>query len=347
MTLHNAILTHILSELEAPLEIPDANQFKSVLNSFLDFISMRSKQISIEGSNPDTSAYKDIKSKIKQQFLRGNAARESELNKGMLQLFVNFPDEFCQQIDYLIYPRWYVACFIKSCSNSAIWGSYGDNHKGICLIYKSKEFRGTDCLTLHQLPFEFVKAYNWGRPKNEVFLAMPLQLPLAQVKYEPIYTKPNFFTSLLYDNKEWVLHYWYSGENEKISSCAAWLSEKPSMLFPNHRNSFQQSLTTKTAHWENETESRIIISGLPWKPEERLAKYYFSELEGLIFGINTPDEVKVKVIRKIAFHCAKEHRSNFKFYQARFDETYSTIEHDHLKHITFNIDGTLNLTPAI
>ncbi|MNC23400.1 hypothetical protein D3C75_714250 [compost metagenome] len=308
---------------------------------------MRSQEILEQGNNPDTSAYSDIKTKIKQQALRANAARDTDLGRGQMRLFIGFPDEFCQQLEYLMFPHWYVACFMKSCSNSSIWGSYGDNHKGICLIYKSQKFRETDCLTLRELPFEFVQAYNYDRPKHDYYLTMPLQLPLTEVNYDASYSKPNFFTSIINGQKEWILSYWYTGEAGETSSCAAWLDKKLSQILPKYKDEFQKSCTTKTAHWENETESRIILSGLHWEPKERVARYSFSELEGLIFGINTSDETKVKVIRKIAEHCVKHRRSDFKFYQARFDSTYSSIEHDHLEYIKFNLDGTLNLDPVI
>lgn len=346
-TMHNAILSYIMDKLDGPIEIPDAPAFKAVQKNVLDFISIRSHEILAEGRNPTTSIYSNFKSKIKQQALRGNAARESNLSKGKMRLLIGFPEEFCQQLEYLMFPHWYVACFMKSCANSSIWGSYGDNHKGICLIYKSRKFRGSNCLTLSKLPLEFVQAYNALRPKEEYHLTMPLQLPLTDVSYSAAYSKPNFFTSIINEQKEWALSYWYTDESGTASTCATWLYNKPSEMITQYKDEFQKSCTTKMAHWENESESRVIILGLPWKPEERLARYSFSELDGLIFGINTSDETKFRVIRKIAEHCAEHRRSDFKFYQARFDESYSSIEHDHLEYITFNPDGTLNIDPQI
>lgn len=346
-TLHNTILGFVLEEISRHMDVPGASNLKRIPESFLNYIALRSTEIKAEGVNPDPELYQELKSKIKQQMLRANAARTESLSTGLLQISMNFPDAFCRSIDYLIYPHWYVACFMKSCSNSAIWGSYGDNHKGMCLVFKSKEYRGSDCLTLHQLPFSFVKNYNWGRPKDQWHLIMPIQLPLMQVQYKPAYTKPNFFTSLLTEHKDWALSYWYSSEDNEVSSCAAWMNEKPSEILPKYRQQFQQSLSTKTAHWENEVESRIVLSGELLQSEYRTAKFSFSELEGLIFGINTPDDIKVKVIQKIAKHCSEKRRSDFKFYQAKFNDNYSEIKYDLLNYIRFNADGTLDLNPAL
>lgn len=346
-TLHNAVLAHILQKLESPLTIPGVQSFRDMLPRVLEFIAMRSAEIREQGNSSNISDYSKLKAKINQQALRAYAARDTDLSKAQIRLLVGYPDEFCLKLEYLMYPAWHVACFMRTCSNSSIWGSYGDNHKGICLIYKTQKYRGADCLTISNLPFEFVKAYNTGRPKNEYYLLMPLQLPLVEVSYNASYAKPNFFTSLMNGQMEWALSYWYTDEAGNTSACAEWLDQKPSQIFPQYLKDFQKSCTTKTAHWENETESRIILSGLNWEREEKFARYSFSELEGLIFGINTSDETKVKVIRKIATHCANHRRSDFKFYQARFNDTYSAIEHEHLEYIKFNSDGTLNLDASM
>lgn len=36
-----------------------------------------------------------------------------------------------------IYPDWYSASFLTDNTNLAIWGHYGDNHRGTCLIFKT------------------------------------------------------------------------------------------------------------------------------------------------------------------------------------------------------------------
>ena len=47
-------------------------------------------------------------------------------------------------------------------------------------------------------------------------------------------------------------------------------------------------------------------------------KYEFSDLKGIIFGINTPEEDKLAIIRVIQTKCAKENRSEFEFFQAYY-----------------------------
>lgn len=346
-TLHQVILAYILDYLSEHLDIPEAEAYRGRLNNFILFISTRCSQISNEGPNPDIKFYKEMHSKINQQFLRGGISRTNSLGKGALDLFIKFPEKFSQQIDYLMYPRWYVACFMKSCSNPAIWASYGENHKGVCLIYESKINKKTDCLSFHNLPSNFVKAYNYGKPKDQVFLSTPIQLPLTKVNYKPTLLKSNFFTSIFTERKEWVLSYWHTSSAAETSKYANRPSSDLSKQLSDYKKQYELSITTKTTHWENEDESRVILNGYNWSPSERQLKFSFSELKGLVFGINTPDEIKIKIIKKIETHCIKHQRSDFKFYQAQFDDAYHEIEHKPLNHITFNFDGTLNLNPEI
>jgi len=208
-TLHTAIVTMILNELSKHFDLPDAARYNSVLDNFLIFIKMRAEKIHAEGITPNAEEYSEIEDKIRQQGLRANAARSDELSAGLLLLFINFPRHFAEQIDYLVFPHWYVACFMKSCANSSIWGSYGDNHKGMCLIYKAKSERGVDSLKFQGLPFEFVKGLNEGRPKDQWYLNMALDLPLMEVKYQSDFSEINFFTSPHNERPEWVDAYWY------------------------------------------------------------------------------------------------------------------------------------------
>lgn len=346
-TLHSTIVGYILEELESCLDIHEAQMFKQSRGNLQDYIYLRSKEIRASGQSSNIQEYVEIKDKFKQQAIRACVFRDHELDPNALRLFANFPEEFCTQLDYLMYPRWYVACFMKSCANSAIWGTYGDNHKGICLVYNSEIQNGRDSLLLRKLPFPFIQGYHYGRPKHEYFLNMPLSLPLVEVNYKPEYYAPNFFDSILTAEKDWALSYWYTDENGNISKNAESLYQKPSAVWPVHKEQYLRSCTNKTTHWENETEARIILSGVELTPEERLVNYSFHQLEGIIFGIKTPDTAKIKIIKKISDHCKTHRRSDFKFYQAKFDSNYEKIEYVPLKYITYNSDGTLNLDPKL
>ena len=50
-------------------------------------------------------------------------------------VFMDFPGTYVDQIERLVYPEWYTACFMKNYNNSSIWGNYGENHTGVCLRF--------------------------------------------------------------------------------------------------------------------------------------------------------------------------------------------------------------------
>lgn len=64
---------------------------------------------------------------------------EYTVNEGMLKdiLFLknSFVNNYISKIESFIVPHWYTACFMSQCNNSSLWGYYGENHKGSCLIF--------------------------------------------------------------------------------------------------------------------------------------------------------------------------------------------------------------------
>lgn len=61
--------------------------------------------------------------------------------------------------------------------------------------------------------------------------------------------------------------------------------------------------------------------------KDRLLKYRFRNLDGLIFGIKTPLASKLKAIGIIKKHCLDAERTNFNFYQAFYDPEKKSIGH--------------------
>ena len=57
-------------------------------------------------------------------------------NNNLLTMF-DFPRVYMEQLEKLLWPRWYTACFTKSYHNSSVWAKYADDHKGVCLIFEA------------------------------------------------------------------------------------------------------------------------------------------------------------------------------------------------------------------
>jgi len=58
--------------------------------------------------------------------------------------------------------------------------------------------------------------------------------------------------------------------------------------------------------------------------------YQFSDLEGIIFGIKTPEDSKTSIIRIIEEKCRAEHRTDFKFYQAFYSKKDAHIDRNEI-----------------
>jgi hypothetical protein len=71
----------------------------------------------------------------------------SNLSPNDFFLISEFPNKFVNKLETTIYPPWYSASFLNDCTNSSIWGYYG-NHKGVCLKFKTTEKNDVKILNL-------------------------------------------------------------------------------------------------------------------------------------------------------------------------------------------------------
>ena len=86
---------------------------------------------------------------------------------------------------------------------------------------------------------------------------------------------------------------------------------------------------TKTEEWAYEKESRLIIQSspeFPFRDDGLSIQYRFPSLDGIIFGIRTPTECKIKIIKIIKDICEINRREDFNFYEAYYDMESGRIE---------------------
>ena len=69
--------------------------------------------------------------------------------------------------------------------------------------------------------------------------------------------------------------------------------------------------------------------------ERRKLKYKFADLEGIIFGTNTFEEDKLRVIKIVESKCRLEARSDFKFYQAFYAKDAGEIQTAEMTFVKF------------
>ncbi len=69
--------------------------------------------------------------------------------------------------------------------------------------------------------------------------------------------------------------------------------------------------------------------------EKRTLKYDFNSLKGLIFGIKTSMEDKIKIIDIIRQKCKENNRNDFELYQAYYSHRDKNIQHKKIGFLKF------------
>jgi len=257
---------------------------------------------------------------------------EYMLNKNKTLVLVEFPEKYIDQINSLMYPNWYTACFMSNCTNSSVWGHYGDNHKGVCLKFKTRENSGWKTLKLNGIT-------GVGGSKNKMnYIYGDIDHSFHKVRYKTFFPEVDFFRSLGSLPISTLNKFWYFDENGNRSICAEDMYENEEMWRSRYWDKFYEGVSNKLKDWEYENEYRLVIAAMAIdhsKPENRALKYRFEDLEGIIFGINTSKEHKIEISKIIEDKCHKENRYDIKFYQAGYSKHKGEIEAHELSLLNF------------
>ena len=256
-----------------------------------------------------------------------SAARNSAL------IFAEFPDQYAKLIEKMVHADWYTACFAKTYANSSMWGNYADHHRGVCLKFSTGTTAGKPSLELNSI---VGRRSSKSDPEGAPIFAYTSH-QLHKVTYKGTYPAIDFFRSLGH-LRGIALGWWYSDGNGNTSSCARDVFESETAWREKYWADFLEGQTTKLEDWEYEEEYRLVLSGSMTdysQDESRALKYRFSDLKGIIFGIKTPEEDKLAIIRVIQAKCAKENRKEFEFYQTYYAKSTGKIDASPLSLIKF------------
>ncbi|WP_165909728.1 DUF2971 domain-containing protein [Variovorax guangxiensis] len=235
-------------------------------------------------------------------------------------LFRAFADEFVDQLDRLVYPDWHVACFMSDCRNASLWGTYGDSHTGICLVFNTVVEGGRPFLPLTRVNGFGSSGYSRGRIEHE----------FHQVKYSDKHQPVDFFRSIGRLPEAVLDKHWHSNAEGARSVCA---SNYDDQWRADYWKGFYPGATTKLADWAHEDEYRLLLTGMVLDfsdAQRRTATYDFRNLHGLIFGMKTPLEKRIEICRIVAEKCRANGRSDFKFYEAYYSAAGGRIDHREL-----------------
>ena len=236
-------------------------------------------------------------------------------------LIFGFTRRYLEQLPRLLHPDWYVACFMRTFESSAAWGHYGDGHRGVCLIFETRRNQRDE----HTLVLKPPATAKTGRNRA----AAPVTF--HPVRYEDVRPMTEFFSSISQLPTEIPLEQWHTDHDGNLSSCANRLTAKiaPDEEPAGGYERFYRYVTSKGKDWQYECESRLIAfddCGLLRASANRQFQYSFRSLQGVIFGIATSDQAKIRIIDIVRRKCLENRHADFRFYQAYQCDTTGRID---------------------
>lgn len=301
----------------------DLENFTKVNDPLIDILNRAEKEFSDIGEL--TSIFFSIAGKVSTELNLLTAFNNTSLsiNSNKFFLLYQFPESYVSRIEEMVYPNWYTACFMSSCNNSSVWGHYGDQHKGVCLKFKPESV-GDEL----QLSLNCIDGWNENGPTIRM-----VPHTFYKVNYQNKHIEIDFFKSLGRLQVFILRSQWYTDINGNLSRCAAPISKDQEIKNKWHQDywgSFYIGATTKLEDWSYENEYRLILTNMLDdfdSVESRKLKYDFESLEGIIFGIKTTSEHKLKIMKIVNEKCKKYNRTDFHFYQAYYSKEKGKIEY--------------------
>jgi hypothetical protein len=222
-----------------------------------------------------------------------------------------------------MFPGWFTACFVEDPANAAMWGVYGDGHRGACLQFRTQanqEGRRTLALT-----GSFGGSIDPGAAHRT-----RLDLVFEKVRYADEYPDIDFFATLGRLSRAKLRGFWYAGEDGAISAKGERiLSESPEWrrdYWPTH----SLSSTTKLPQWSHEAEQRLVLIATlsdMAEPASRNLQYCTEDLAGIVFGMKMRHADKLAIMGVFDRKLTPEQRRRFTFYQASYSHTAKRLEH--------------------
>ena len=300
------IVHGLLPKSEMP-ELPEELPISALLTSII-FTLKLAEEAQAEKELDDAfllTERMDYNERFKQQY-NSRTNSTSILGKNNQLVIFDFPKVYVEQLERLLWSKWYTACFMKSYQNSSVWGHYADKHTGVCLI------------------FEAIEADNLSRLKLNLATNSGTRImPFHRINYENKPGEIDFFRTICRLPVAALRKLWYTDQEGNISECAAHIGpdSDEDAWRKNYWKFFLRDITIKTKDWAYEQEYRLILEdslGEFNNGSDRILTYDFNALKGIIFGIKTSDEDKRKIIEIIEKKCKKYNRTDFKFFQADY-----------------------------
>jgi hypothetical protein len=326
MSFHRAALYSLFEELAAyKLIKPELLQTLKTPNSSIANLLSLAANINIEDEKNNIfetlgSAAIAINKELSLQFL--NQKNIKSHAEKTLFLIIEFPWYYAESIASITSHDVRVACFTSNCENSSMWSTYADNHRGAALMFEPQKDTGDLSLTLStatsvstsQARPDSIIGYSKGKHR------------LHKVTYNSRAPTIDFFQSI--GKLPWpqLLQQWYTRQDGSISPVVRQINSNEENWRKHYWDSITDIAKTKLEDWKHEQEFRLIIPDiLGLKAKHPTAKFEFSELAGLVFGLKTSTKDKLEIIRIIDEKCRQNNREKFIFKQITYDPSQGRL----------------------
>ncbi|MCS6098595.1 DUF2971 domain-containing protein [Shewanella baltica] len=250
----------------------------------------------------------------------------SGMSKFRRNLFTTaFTSLYVKKLEQLMFPDWFTACFMSECTNSSVWGNYGKNHTGVCMIFSTEvDSDGNSHLSLDGAIH--------GRGRKGAIKGKS-SFKFYPIEYEHKYESINFFESIARIPEPSAYKSWFSWDGIVSTLAQNYTDDWRQQYWDN----FYKSVTKKTMDWKYENEHRLLICNMlgSYSQADTTLRYEFKTLKGIIFGINTSDEDKTKIIEVIENKVKENDHYDFKFYQAYYCRNNGKIKHYEMSSLQF------------
>ncbi|MCK2149832.1 DUF2971 domain-containing protein [Marinobacter alexandrii] len=230
-----------------------------------------------------------------------------------IALMACFPEMYVDAfLRDLHFTPWRVACFSCRCINASMWGTYGSEHRGAALVFRTEQrggkrfFRVQGMVGTGAPGIELeVRSVNYRKrpPALDSFLEIGM-LPMRKLE--------NTWMKSAYGTPSVRLQ-------EMMKDLDAWRAS--------HWRNASERATWKHPDWEHEDEQRLIAStAFSDDPAPEPLTYKFSQLEGIVFGMRMSSEDKLKIVSVIERKCRAEGRAEFRFFQAYYSPSKGDMD---------------------
>lgn len=246
-----------------------------------------------------------------------NDLTSEHLNSNAYFVSMGLPDSFLDKIETTMFSDWYSASFLGNCTNSAIWGHYADNHRGVCLIFSPDHAEG-------QMTMDLTTTYE----HNEAGPQSGLRPHYFQkIEYHNKHVAVDFFRSLGRAPLYTLNRLWYQDSEGKTSICA--MDVDTDKWREEYWANFKKAYSVKLEEWSYEQEYRLVVNDMLYQytePANRKLSYDFRQLKGIIFGMKTSVADKQQIVKLIREKCVAHTRDQFEFYEAYYNQSTGKID---------------------